>query len=181
MIVSGLFSRKLFHFHIFHKSNHYCIRCEKYFFVLNKWPPIWRSEKKEVFFFKYFDVISTANAAFLNGKSVQRNDISKRKTALGDIKNYAPMTPGIGCDKKSSNHLNENQMNLFGDVGIMKNSWEIPSDICSSEPVDYERMWAERLQLSDEEVNCILSKGFYEDDERDLLPPPPSPHDMESM
>lgn len=56
-----------------------------------------------------------------------------------------------------------------------------PSDCCSSKPVDYDKIWAERLALTDAEVDCILSKAFYRDDDTDLLPPPPSPHDMEGM
>lgn len=139
--------------------------------------------EKIISYYSFGSFLHTATAAFLNGKSVQRNDITKRKTALGDIKNYAPMTPGIGCDKKSANSLNVDQLNLLADIDMLTTTPPTnPSDRCSSKPIDFERVWAERLLLSDAEVGCILPKGYYIDD-RDLLPPPPPPsslHDMDS-
>lgn len=88
------------------------------------------------------------------------------------------MTPGIGRDKKSANSLNDDQLNFLTDCDTQLS----PADYCSSKPVDYERLWAERLLLTDAEVNCVLSKACYRDDDRDLLPPPPpSPEDVESM
>lgn len=89
------------------------------------------------------------------------------------------MTPGIGCDKKSANTLNVDQLNLLTDIDMLTNGQQNPSDRCSSKPVDFDRVWAERLILTDAEVDCILSKGRYSYDDRDLLPPPPSPYDME--
>lgn len=124
----------------------------------------------------HFDFgIFSANTAFLNGKSIQRNDIGKKKTALGDIKNYAPMTPGMNCEKKEENQLNAEQLSLVGDVDALQN---LP-DRCSSKAVDYERVWAEQLTLTDAEVNSILLKRCYRDYYEVLLPPPPSPLDME--
>lgn len=157
--------------------------CVCLFYIFNKLAVDFERKlyKNFPFFFLSFVQLNAATATFLNGKSVQRNELSKRKTALGDIKNYAPVTPGIGCEKKSTNKLNADQLNLLTEIDYMSFAQPNPSDCCSSKPVDYDKIWAERLALTDAEVDCILSNGFYRDDDIHLLPPPPSPNDMESM
>lgn len=120
----------------------------------------------------------SCSANFINGKSVSRSELQKKKSALGDIKNYAPSTPLVNLSAKKSQKeaVNAEQMDLLKNIGLMNNENAFV-ETYSSLPIDYYQQWMDNEALTDEEVNEIISDQCYyiHDDDSYLPPPPPSP------
>lgn len=117
---------------------------------------------------------------------MQRNEFGKKKTALGDIKNYVPVTPAMGSDNHGKKQLKNDFSSDQATCSKSADHLDLCDylEMCSSQPVNYKKEWMERITLSDEEVNKFLSNGFYERDDDCLRPPPPSPLEdfpLESM
>lgn len=106
--------------------------------------------------------------------------MQKKKSALGDIKNYAPNTPLVNqsAKKAQKESVNTDQIDLLKNIGLMNNENAF-FETCSSLPIDYYQKWMDSETLTDEEINEIISDQCcprsIHDDDGDLPPPPPSP------
>lgn len=105
----------------------------------------------------------------LIGKTANRDEIEKKKSALGDIKN-AQTTAEEKVPMKTEHIeiVDEKYEREFVDE-------EYETEFASSKDVDYHQVWAEKLALSDDEINrwitmLNIARDTTPDDE--ILPPP---------
>lgn len=95
----------------------------------------------------------------MNGKASIRNEIDKKKTALGDIKN-APVT----CEQKGP--MKTEQTEIIDEI--------YEREFASSEDVDYHKVWTEKLALTDDEITrWITMLNRHENWNEEVEPPPP--------
>lgn len=111
-------------------------------------------------------------------QSTFRNELTAKKSALGDIKNYFQNSPSQSRadGKLAKEAINAEQLSLFESLNKI-NADECFDDKFSSESVDYHKVWADKLAMTDEEIDRVLAPGFatYGND----LKPPPSPEPYE--
>lgn len=112
-------------------------------------------------------------------QSTLRNESTAKKSAFGDIKNYFQNTPSESRadGKLAKEAINAEQLSLFASLNKI-NADECFDDQYSSKSVDYHKVWADKMAMTDEEIDRVLAPGFttYDDD---LKLPPPSPEPLE--
>lgn len=91
---------------------------------------------------------------------------------MGDIKNYQSTSESGSDGKPAKAPMKSKELypiKLIDKVTEENNYFE---GNFSSEPVNYEKIWADKFCLSDDDVNRVLAPGFYGYDDLKAVPPP---------
>lgn len=87
----------------------------------------------------FFSFSTFSDAAIMNGKNTNRNEVDKKKTALGDIKNAQSLNSGEKLSVKT--------------VHVEASEDDSGNEFASSKAVDYHKVWVERVTLTDNEID----------------------------
>lgn len=109
-----------------------------------------------------------ADTTLLNGKNADRIDFEKKKSALGDIDKNAPNAVGLQLANAKKVEIE------------IKDEEYVDREPASSTDVDYHDVWAQKLTLTDEEINRwidMLNTARTMNPYDETEPPPPMPEE----